>query len=635
MVLTLLVVQMQGQETDDQNFLFAKTDRSGKVTLKFLGQDVVYPDGLNFYISRNKGKSWQLLNESPLKPQVKTQQNDSTIQQWTDAINELVNSANTENKEILAFVLVLQAVEQNDLAQLMGIATSFEAQKKGKAIFKVELAKNQKVLAQSKPLKIGKPKLQPALQNFTSKTAENKVLLHWQLNEIDFYGYNIYRYTAKKIDAGTKLNASPLLIGYDENGNLPQHFFFDSVPNDTLYYYEVYGVNAFGEESQPSAKIMGVAKDLTAPYQAFDIQIRAGVKTMVSWSFKEEEDLAGFNVYRAVLKDSNFVQINTNLIPVQQPMFADSVNAYNGVNYAYYIESVDKSGNKAVSNYGYTAFLDEIPPAPVRGLEITADSLAIVLKWSDNLEPDLRGYRVYRNVDVHSPDYELLTPKPLKTNLFIDSLAKESKQQFFYKVIAMDTSFNKSKSSKIMSAKVLDIVAPSKPIVRFTNNDSVAFFNLQTTNPSDFARFEVLKISADTPQLHKTFAEPDVAFRFALLANETKLIVKIVDNSGNVSEKSEIILPAKVRQLKNIFNWRYSMDAATGTVTLSWEKNELNQSLQLQKLNVQTGDFIALSDVTAVERFKYKLKPFEEGVFRILVLQKNGRSFLSAPLHIK
>lgn len=84
----------------------------------------------------------------------------------------------------------------------------------------------------------------------------------------------------------------------------------------------------------------------------------------LTWSFTQGSDLAtGFDVYRAVSGASAYQLLNTTPVPVATLSYADTTVA-NNTAYAYYVVSVDASGNQSAPSNLITVTTPNPPSAP-------------------------------------------------------------------------------------------------------------------------------------------------------------------------------------------------------------------------------------------------------------------------------
>ncbi|MHC5025611.1 MAG: hypothetical protein ACYTGR_02485 [Planctomycetota bacterium] len=92
---------------------------------------------------------------------------------------------------------------------------------------------------------------------------------------------------------------------------------------------------------------------------------------------------------------------------------------------------------------------DSTPPSPPTGLGAASGNEVVNLDWTDNGEPDLAGYLVYRS-EAGGP-YVQLTPAPVGPSEYADSTVTNG-TVYTYVVSAVDTASNESEASGEASA---------------------------------------------------------------------------------------------------------------------------------------------------------------------------------------
>jgi len=123
-----------------------------------------------------------------------------------------------------------------------------------------------------------------------------------------------------------------------------------------------------------------------------------------------------------------------------------------GVEYTYQVKARDKSPNlneTAFSSPASATPLDAPPAAPT-GLAATAGNGQVSLNWSDNGEPDLAGYNIYRATAAGGP-YTQINGALLTASDYLDS-AVVNGTTYYYVVAAVDTGSNQSGYSSEVSA---------------------------------------------------------------------------------------------------------------------------------------------------------------------------------------
>ncbi|MDQ3858089.1 MAG: choice-of-anchor D domain-containing protein, partial [Actinomycetota bacterium] len=99
----------------------------------------------------------------------------------------------------------------------------------------------------------------------------------------------------------------------------------------------------------------------------------------------------------------------------------------------------------------HSSFTVKHAPAPPRVLTATASSAGISLDWSDNEEPDLAGYNVYRSTS-RTGTYARLNANPLETSGYLDSAAPTATTSW-YRVTAVDTLGSESQPATIAATR--------------------------------------------------------------------------------------------------------------------------------------------------------------------------------------
>ncbi|MDQ7837573.1 MAG: hypothetical protein RDU59_03665 [Thermodesulfobacteriota bacterium] len=100
-----------------------------------------------------------------------------------------------------------------------------------------------------------------------------------------------------------------------------------------------------------------------------------------------------------------------------------------------------------------TAFpKDMTPPAPPTGLSAIASPEGIVLRWIDNTEADLAGYRVYRRTKEEDK-WRCLSRKPEKSVRYTDKEVHKG-EAYHYAVTALDSSPRQNESTMSLEVKV-------------------------------------------------------------------------------------------------------------------------------------------------------------------------------------
>src|SRR5699024_3612551 len=166
-----------------------------------------------------------------------------------------------------------------------------------------------------------------------AEPGDGKVVPSWNANEEeDFDHYVVYR------DGDELAEVSKA----DE----PEYVDSD-VKNGTAYSYTVAAVDEAGNASKESDPKTATPKDTTEPAAPTGLKATAGDAAIdLTWEPNDEEDVAGYNVYRAESDD-----VSTDGAPLNDELLADPEftddTAEPGTEYFYVVTAVDKAGNKS------------------------------------------------------------------------------------------------------------------------------------------------------------------------------------------------------------------------------------------------------------------------------------------------
>jgi chitodextrinase len=158
--------------------------------------------------------------------------------------------------------------------------------------------------------------------------------------------------------------------------------------NDTTYAYVLAAVDTHGNRSPNSGTASATPTDLTPPAAPTGLVATRGEnQAALSWAANTEPDLATYRVLR------DGVEIAT----VTGTSYLDA-GLTNDTTYTYAIVAVDTHGNRSANSTTATATpTDLTAPAAPTGLSALAGDAQVSLTWAANGEPDVAGYRVYRD----------------------------------------------------------------------------------------------------------------------------------------------------------------------------------------------------------------------------------------------
>ena len=121
--------------------------------------------------------------------------------------------------------------------------------------------------------------------------------------------------------------------------------------------------------------------------------IAADKSVRLEWNPNSEAALSAY-VVSVTLGDGALVSNNPVAAPASQLVVGDLSN---GTVYTFRIAAEDRAGKRSAFSAPITATAGAIgtPPAKPVGLVVSAQNEQVLLSWTKNLEPDLKGYTLY------------------------------------------------------------------------------------------------------------------------------------------------------------------------------------------------------------------------------------------------
>lgn len=277
------------------------------------------------------------------------------------------------------------------------------------------------------------------------------------LKPSDIQGFRIYRAEISpdqkkfRYNLLTEFNLADLPPSSVRNGMV--FWSDDQLRYGQLYSYRVRAVSTRGGISPLSEEVRVVPlRSLAVPR---GVSATGGDNDAVlSWETvttridgSQYDGFVGYNVYRGTEKD-RYGEAPLNTEPLRTNAYTDTT-AKNNRTYYYIVRSVDSPAlpwkESLDSDVASASPHDMTPPDPPTGLSVVPGVNRAFLTWSENKEPDLAGYYVYRSTRS-GRDYERLTDKPLMRTTYSDQTAKSGKT-YHYRITAVDQAGNESAGS--------------------------------------------------------------------------------------------------------------------------------------------------------------------------------------------
>lgn len=321
-------------------------------------------------------------------------------------------------------------------------------------------------------------------------------MIYCQKNKLSGY------YFEKSTDNGknwTPLNTAPVYgftptkEEYDVYGNDVAELMennvciMDSLSLNTKYLFRAKAFDAFGDETEFVKSTVFQMEDLIAPtVPVLEEIVPENNKTCtLNWTMdKQDDDLKGFIITFSDDPSGPWNNI-TNILPTNTREWVDK-NAHDRGRGYYRVFALDNNGNYSFSLSQINNIEDDIAPsAPVGLMGIIDTSGYLELKWNENPEKDVLGYRVYfANQKDH--DFIQKTGRRIENDTtYTDTLERKTLTRYMYfYVVAEDNSHNFSKPSDTLAIPVPDIIPPGVALLKdhTQTDESVTFTWLQSTS---------------------------------------------------------------------------------------------------------------------------------------------------------
>lgn len=611
---------------------------SGKqtVSVKWYSKDLLYPEGVNLYRKEGQGE-WKKLNNIPVKKLADVASGEYDKDEELHFFVPLMNKAKKEDlKGLLLINILVKSFQSEAFSRFLGIQFEDTTVKAG-MVYTYKVAsiqgKSEVLLGESVPLRAGAETYEATVQDIVVKADTNKVTMKWRPEEQRYYAVNVYR------EAGghgwLKLNKTPVMISghKDSLGRLqyPKTFYLDDSLRPGTYTYQLAGIDFFGKETVRSESFTVEVRDFIPPPAPENLEDSIRNLTVVlSWKNQPADDIASVNVYRSSQSTGPFERL-ASLAPTAAT-YTDHVKKAGP--YYYYVASVDSSGNEGKSYMKFSEVHDIVPPGRPAGLSAKADTGKVLLSWEMNREADLWGYRIYRTINSNDEhQFVLLNSTPFVGNSITDKLPKRARNKFLYKIIALDSSFNKSEASDIVAVQMPDVIPPVKPYLKSLGNlqqgftiewlankdeDLVGYHLYRSSDNESYSRVNKEVIGASVLKWNDPTAAQGIDYFYYLRA---------VDSAGNLSEPSNILkgnnkagkentAPASVKvkyrkDKKDVqITWKHKeTEDAVGYVV--YRKEESHRQMMPITGQVKGNEYCD-KDVTPGNTYFYEIRAFDK-----------------------
>jgi fibronectin type 3 domain-containing protein len=445
------------------------------IYLKWFFKELVSKEGVNVFRKEINTNQWLKINGKPIVMDEVMQedelQKDSTLRIFV----KIAKENQVENLPGMVLLnLLIKSFESQAFAKFLGISFVDTTAVLGKTyLYQVQNTNqgNSIEIGNTLPVVAGKVTYLLPPSNIKIKADTLNAKIYWKEEKERFYAVDIFRKEGVN-PINIKLNNTPIMLS-DRNikdTSKLYHFKDEKLKPNTKYTYTLVAHGMFGQVSVPSNPITITIKDLIPPQPPLNVRRKIkNPNVRLSWVCPSDTSIIGFNIYRSELSDGPYSKINSKLLLKSDTVFTHKTTKTG--QYYFKIASIDNSGNEAFSSPTFAEIHDILPPDKPKGVVCIPDTGFIKIQWEPNKEKDLLGYLVYRtSVKNNKNFFVLITPNPVRTNFYIEQLPANAKNLFLYKIIAVDSSLNKSPYSDVSSAKLPDVFPPITP--QFKNIES-------------------------------------------------------------------------------------------------------------------------------------------------------------------
>jgi len=641
LLITSLFLLCQNSFSQEGRLLY-DINKDGKVKLKWYHQDnIIFPDGCKLYKKHQDSDSWRIIDKvyKKNKETFRFNEKDTSLTFFIEAA-ELIALRN--EKDFAYLNLIIKSFQSNQFANYLGIYYEDNLQSsEGPVKYKVSYSSFGKeiIIAESDYIKINAAK-NKINYNLSAKNKGNKVFLKWDTNDDRFYGVDVYRRIFGEKEF-TKLNEYPVMIGQKQNNEgileMPEYFYEDRIKDKNLNYeYKITGKGYFEKDNEFSDVVEVFVKEDLLPLPPHNLERKvSNNKVLLDWENPFDTAYYHINIYQSTKSDGPFIKLNPS--PLSTAIEKYEINVEEGNGYYYYVTAENRFGNENRSNKVFAEVADKTPPSSPTQVMIKSDTGVFKIQWVRNEESDLLGYQLFRKVkDDNQGEYMLMNANPILDNVFIDSVASNTKNLYNYYVIAVDSSYNRSDYSQAVSAKLPDISSPESPFIKSIIPKEKGLSVLW--NPSydtDIKSYTLIRHSEQdtlTIELNKfTTSYMDQNIDHKVIYS---YFITCTDSAGNESAKSNRV-SAMANDYKSTmelnFQGNYLKDKKA--IQLSWNNlnsNEIKGYVVFKKLDQRWKPCSGLIRANEYHDIKFN----SENSYKISVIGARGLLFNSLPISV-
>jgi uncharacterized protein len=604
------------------------SSKNAHIEIKWYSKLLTYERGVNIYRKSDKDTSWVKMNQLPI---LKQKFVPATLLAEDSDLDALLNLASDkpalQDNGFLLLTLFAKSFQSQIFSTLLGIQFIDKTVQWG-VRYQYRVAEinigGEADLGVSSEIKVGvyQPQLPP--EKFEVTLEKGVALMNWREEENRFYGVNIYGRSAADSN-WRKLNPKPIIQSFTEGAPERTSMFQQkNLVEGVSYQYRIKGLDFFGEETLPSNIESILITDLTPPPPPTEITKSVkGLVVSLSWKASSAPDHVGYYIYRSELSDGPFSKVSNAMLPAESKSYLD--NTPHAGYYYYYVAAVDENGNEASSENILVEAQDIVPPAAPTHVSAKEDTGRVILTWANNKEPDLKGYIIYRSIE-DGKSFVLANAEPISDSTFTQIFPVNVSNTLLFKIVAVDSSFNRSVPSQIVSVILPDVTSPQKPSLKkvsvakdsitaswFANpEEDVNEYNLYYyQNGSEIKKINSEIIDASNTSYKGIFSDVGKYF----------VVIEAVDKAGNASIFSDPFSIEKINQtIIYISQFEGKYNKRKKAIALSWQSSAQPQGFTVFRKTIE-ANWIPISglvnsasyedrDVSIKNRYVYQVRAY-------------------------
>jgi len=403
----------------------------------------------------------------------------------------------------------------------------------------------------------------PVIPKLKGNQGDRKIELIWQFLRPDFSAWDIER-SDNNGKTWKKLNQNPYLVVEGQKGNdfiIDGRFIDTGLINYKTYRYRLSAITPFAEMIRTTYYLEIYPKDLTPPDNPVITKITQGKskEMLMEWTFNgNKKELKGFRIGKGESISGPFYEIS-EVLPNSTRKYQDPLPDEAFGNY-YVVYAIDTAGNVSMSNVQSGFITDDMPPPTPKLISAKMDTNGLVtIIWNKLKTPDLQGYRLYTaNDSTH--EFSLVNGDLIRDSVFYDTLTVWTlSKNKYYRLAAVDMSFNISPLTKVIRVKIPDLIPPTPPFISSAVTGGRGLeITVTGSSSNDVASqyIQYLETGSKGPNVVKLKINPNEVLTFidsvSVAGKAYELRAFAIDSSGNRSDYSPVVYAQMPKSNKGI-----------------------------------------------------------------------------------